>query len=51
MQPEPKQQAPTQQENQTNPRARPLDVAGAFLKLGALSYGGPAIFGLLQADL
>lgn len=40
-----------QSKNDITPRARQLEVAGAFLKLGALGYGGPAIFGLLQADL
>jgi chromate transporter len=40
-----------QSENATNLRTRRFEVAGAFLKLGALGYGGPAIFGLLQADL
>ena len=27
------------------------EIAGAFLKLGAMSYGGPAIMGLMQAEI
>jgi chromate transporter len=29
---------------------RKMEVAGAFLKFGALSYGGPALFGVLQSE-
>ena len=28
-----------------------FEVLGAFLKLGAMSYGGPAIMGIMQAEL
>lgn len=28
-----------------------LEIAGAFLKLGALSYGGPAVMGIMQTEL
>lgn len=28
-----------------------FEVLGAFLKLGAISYGGPAIMGIMQAEL
>ena len=28
-----------------------MELARAFLKLGALSYGGPAIMGIMQAEL
>ncbi len=28
-----------------------LEVAGAFLKLGAMGYGGPAIWGLIQVEI
>src|SRR5918999_1162414 len=28
-----------------------LEIARAFLKIGALSYGGPAILGVMQAEL
>jgi len=28
-----------------------LEVAGAFLKLGSIGYGGPALWGLLQTEL
>jgi chromate transporter len=31
--------------------ARWREVAGAFLKIGAMSYGGPAIMGLMQVEL
>jgi chromate transporter len=31
--------------------ARRWEVAAAFLKLGAMSYGGPAIMGLMQTEL
>jgi chromate transporter len=27
------------------------DLAGAFLKLGAMSYGGPAIMGIMQSEI
>jgi chromate transporter len=27
------------------------DIAGAFLKLGAMSYGGPAIMGIMQTEI
>src|SRR2546427_11766651 len=27
------------------------DIASAFLRLGATSYGGPAILGIMQAEL
>src|SRR5213080_3830378 len=27
------------------------DIASAFLRLGATSYGGPAIMGIMQAEL
>ena len=27
------------------------DIAKAFLKIGAVSYGGPAIVGIMQAEL
>ena len=27
------------------------DLAKAFLKLGAMSYGGPAIMGIMQAEI
>lgn len=30
---------------------RRLEVANVFLKLGALGFGGPAIFGLIQAEV
>jgi chromate transporter len=30
---------------------RQAEVAGAFLKLGAMGYGGPAIWGLIQSEL
>src|SRR5689334_10849 len=32
-------------------RAGLADLARAFLKLGAMSYGGPAIMGIMQAEL
>src|SRR5687768_16780809 len=36
----------------SNIRLRRLwEVASAFLKLGALSYGGPAIMGIMQAEI
>ena len=28
-----------------------LEIAGAFLKLGAMGYGGAALMGLLQREL
>ena len=31
--------------------ARIAEVAGVFLKLGATSYGGPAVIGILQAEI
>jgi len=31
-------------------RAHWCEVAGGFLKIGAMSYGGPAIMGLMQAE-
>jgi chromate transporter len=34
-----------------NIRSRLLEVAGTFLKLGALSYGGPAIMGIMQSEI
>src|SRR3712207_6242370 len=30
---------------------RLLEIAAAFLKLGAMSYGGPAGMGIMQADI
>ena len=30
---------------------RLAEVARVFLKLGALSYGGPAIMGIMQAEI
>ena len=35
----------------SNERPRWLEVAVAFLKLGALSYGGPAVMGVMQAEI
>jgi chromate transporter len=32
-------------------RSRLLEVAAIFLKLGALSYGGPAVMGIMQAEI
>jgi len=37
-------------EHQTT-RGRLAEVARVFLKLGALSYGGPAIMGIMQAEI
>ena len=31
--------------------ARWKEIAGAFLKIGAMSYGGPAIMGIMQAEI
>lgn len=31
--------------------ARWKEIAGSFLKLGAMSYGGPAIMGIMQAEI
>src|SRR5213593_5286692 len=36
---------------QTDFTGRLQDVAAALLKLGATAYGGPAIYGILQAEL
>jgi chromate transporter len=30
---------------------RLIEIGGAFLKLGAMSYGGPAIMGIMQAEI
>ena len=30
---------------------RIAEVAGVFLKLGATSYGGPAVIGILQTEI
>lgn len=30
---------------------RLAEISGAFLKLGALSYGGPAVMGIMQAEI
>ena len=27
------------------------EITGVFLKLGAMSYGGPAIMGMMQAEV
>ncbi|MBI3918588.1 MAG: chromate efflux transporter [Betaproteobacteria bacterium] len=32
-------------------RTRWKELAGAFLKIGAMSYGGPAIMGIMQAEI
>lgn len=32
-------------------KSRWKELAGAFLKLGAMSYGGPAIMGIMQTDI
>ena len=32
-------------------RAHWREVVSGFLKIGAMSYGGPAIMGLMQAEL
>ncbi|MBA3773235.1 MAG: chromate efflux transporter [Ramlibacter sp.] len=37
--------------NEGGQAQRLKEVAGTFLKLGAFGYGGPAIFGLFQAEL
>src|SRR5260370_31068190 len=29
----------------------PAEIAGVFLKIGAMSYGGPAIMGIMQAEI
>ena len=29
----------------------PGEIAGVFLKIGAMSYGGPAIMGIMQAEI
>src|ERR1700730_10995987 len=28
----------------------PAEIAGVFLKIGAMSYGGPAIMGIMQTE-
>src|SRR5215471_7055407 len=30
---------------------RPAEIGGVFLKIGAMSYGGPAIMGIMQAEI
>lgn len=35
----------------TERRKRLREIAGAFLKIGAMSYGGPAIMGIMQAEI
>lgn len=32
-------------------RERLIDVCQTFVKIGALSYGGPAIMGIMQAEI
>jgi hypothetical protein len=29
----------------------PAEIAGVFLKIGTMSYGGPAIMGIMQAEI
>jgi hypothetical protein len=29
----------------------PAEIAGVFLKIGTMSYGGPAIMGIMQAGI
>ena len=33
------------------PHAGPSEIARTFLKIGAMSYGGPAIMGIMQAEI
>lgn len=35
----------------TDPRSRLPEIAKAFFKIGAMSYGGPAIMGIMQAEI
>ncbi len=38
--------------NQSHPRdGRLAEIAATFLKLGALSYGGPVIMGITQSEI
>jgi chromate transporter len=37
--------------NETGFRRNWKDIAASFLKLGIMSYGGPAIMGIMQTEL
>jgi chromate transporter len=35
----------------TEQTVRPAEIVGVFLKIGAMSYGGPAIMGIMQTEI